>query len=286
VWTRTLVDGIPAAGSMYSSAVDMARWLRFLLDPAHRVPDAPAGTPPLVSERAFAELWAPQSLVGADEFYPTARRTRPAFTAYGMGWFLQDYRGEKVAYHTGSIDGTVAIVGVLPARRTGIVVFANRDHAELRHALMLRAFDAAIDGAASAGGPTPARDWSAELRALYDSAARGRRAATARAEGARVRDPRPSRPAADYAGTYADALYGRVWVRADGGRLVLEQSAHLVADLEPRGGDTVLARWRSGWMTPDLLVFTPGGDGRVRGLAVGDGGATFVRAPAVPPNAR
>jgi CubicO group peptidase (beta-lactamase class C family) len=147
-WTRRLVDGVAPAGAMYSTAADMTRWLRFLLA-GGRLPDGRR----LISEGAFAELFAPQALVPADEFYPSARLTRPAFTAYGLGWFLQDYRGEKVAYHTGSIDGTVALVGLLPARHVGMVVFANRDHAELRHALMLRLFDAHLPSPATPAGP-------------------------------------------------------------------------------------------------------------------------------------
>jgi hypothetical protein len=158
-----------------------------------------------------------------------------------------------------------------------VVVFANRDHAELRHALMLRAFDATLD---AAGAPGPrARDWSTDLRALYDSAARLRRVARTRAESLRERDPRPPRPAADYAGTYTDSLYGRASVRAEAGRLVLALSPHLVADLEPRGGDTFLARWRAGWMTPDPVLFTPAAHGRIRRLELGSDGAAFDRSP-------
>jgi hypothetical protein len=264
-WTHRLVDGVAAAGSMYSSAADMTRWLRFVLA-GGRLPDGRR----LVSEAAFAELFTPQTLVPADEFYPTARLTRPAFTAYGLGWFLQDYRGEKVAYHTGSIDGTVAIVGLIPARRLGIVVFANRDHAELRHALMFRAFDAHLSGAGAR-----ARDWSAELRALYDEPARERRLARARDDSARTVDPRPPRPPADYVGTYADSLYGSARVRAESGGLVLELSPHLVADLAPRGADAFTARWRAGWMDAVPVAFAPGRDGRPRTLLLGD--ATYLR---------
>jgi CubicO group peptidase (beta-lactamase class C family) len=256
-WTLRLVDGVAPAGAMYSTAADMTRWLRFLLA-GGRLPDGRR----LITEDAFAELLAPQALVPADEFYPTARLTRPAFTAYGLGWFLQDYRGEKAAYHTGSIDGTVAIVGLLPARRVGLVVFANRDHAELRHALMLRVFDAHLGPQApqapQAAGAAP-RDWSAELRELYEGAARARRLAGA---GGRPADPRPPRPAADYAGAYTDSLYGGARVRAERAGLVLELSPHLVADLAPRGADAFTARWRAGWMEPTPVAFTPGADGR------------------------
>jgi CubicO group peptidase (beta-lactamase class C family) len=280
-WTLRLVDGVAPAGGMYSSAADMTRWLRFLLA-GGRLPDGRR----LLSEAAFAELFAPQALVPADEFYPTARLTRPAFTAYGLGWFLQDYRGEKVAYHTGSIDGTVAIAGLLPARRVGVVVFANRDHAELRHAIMLRVFDAHLGapgddkiafatnslaaGAPAPGAPAP-RDWSAELRALYDAPARARRARPA----PDARDGRPPRPPADYAGAYADPAYGDARVRTEAAGLVLELSPHLVADLAPRGADAFTARWRAGWLEPTPVAFAPGGDGRVHTLLVGE--AAYAR---------
>ncbi len=280
-WTQHLADGIAAAGSMYSSAADMTHWLRFLLA-GGTLPDGRR----LVSETAFAELFAPQTLVPADEFYPTARLTRPAFTAYGLGWFLQDYRGEKVAYHTGSIDGMVAIVGLVPARRVGIVVFANRDHAELRHALMLRAFDAHLDARRGAGATAAAspRDGSAELRAWYDPSTRARRLARERVERPFPGDPRPARPAAAYAGAFADSLFGAALVRTERGALVLELSPHLVADLSSRGGDAFTARWRAGWMDPQAVLFTPGVDGRVRTLTLtlGDGAATYTRAPGPP----
>ena len=38
---------------------------------------------------------------------------RAAVTEDGLGWFQHDYRGRRVDFHTGSIDGMVAIVGLL-----------------------------------------------------------------------------------------------------------------------------------------------------------------------------
>ena len=130
-----LVDPIPAAGSMYSNVEEMGRWIRFLLTGG-----AWDGAQ-LISETSFAELLKPQDILLPDEFYPSMRLTEPWFTGYGMGWFLQDYRGRKLAFHTGSIDGFVAIIGLMPEEDLGLVVFANRDHAELRHALMFRVLD-------------------------------------------------------------------------------------------------------------------------------------------------
>ncbi len=146
---RDDADNIAPAGAMYSSVNDMSLWIRFLLDSAR------LGGKRVLSPRGYADLFAPHILVDDKEFYPTSKLTHPHFQAYGQGWFLEDYRGEFVAFHTGSIDGLSAIVGLIPAKRLGVVIFANRDHAELRQALMYTVFDRFL------GHPT--HDWSAEM---------------------------------------------------------------------------------------------------------------------------
>ena len=76
-----------------------------------------------------------------------------------------------------------------------MVVLANLDHAELRHALMLRAFES------SAAARAEPRDWSAELLKLYaDLRAEGKDEAR-EARGGRVAGTRPTLPLERYAGT-------------------------------------------------------------------------------------
>ena len=43
---------------------------------------------------------------------------KPDFFSYGLGWFIQDYRGQQVWMHTGSIDGMCAIIGLMPNERS------------------------------------------------------------------------------------------------------------------------------------------------------------------------
>jgi CubicO group peptidase (beta-lactamase class C family) len=255
--SQQLVDQIAPAGSMYSNVLDMARWMRFLLDSGR------VGGRRLVSDTTFAELMTPQVLVGRDEFYPTAKLTNPNFTAYGMAWFLEDYQGEKVAFHTGSIDGLVAIVGLMPARRLGIVVLANRDHAEVRHALMYRVFDSYL-GASR-------RDWSTEMRAMYQKVRDSVKVAEKKAEAKRVGGTRPSLALARYAGKYADSLYGSVTVRLERGRLVLVPSAFLTADLEHWNYDTFRARYRNRWLRSTMVTFRLAPDGGVSAVDLGEG---------------
>lgn len=262
------VDPVPAAGSAWSTAEDAGRWLRFLLDSGR------VGGRRLVSEAQFRELFRPQNFVPAGEFYPTAARTRPHWTTYGMGWFQQDYRGEFVAMHTGSIDGRTAIIGLMPERRAGVYVFGNLDHAEFRHALLWRVFDHVL-------GP-PVRDWSAEFLALYGSIRQQGEAAAARREAARVAGTRPSRPLADYAGRYVHPVYGDIAVTASdtGLRLAFGPSPDNAGLLEHFHYDsfrTKLGDGRGGWT---YLTFRLDADGGIAALRFEDQASLeFARAP-------
>src|SRR5688500_18663353 len=188
------VDAVAPAGSVWSSTADMAKWIRFLLDSGR------VGERRLVQQATFAELVRPQRHVPAGEFYPTAQLTRPHWTTYGLAWFQQDYRGRKIDYHTGSIDGMVAIVGLMLDERLGVIVLSNAAQSNLRHALMLKTFDL-FTGA-------PSRDWSQDLKKLYDSLATRGAEQQRSAAAQRVTGTRPSLDLAKYAGTYSDSLYG------------------------------------------------------------------------------
>lgn len=266
VITEDPVDAIPSAGAVWSTAYDMARWVRFLLD-SSRVGDGR-----LLSERNFRMLFRPHNLIPVEQFYPSTIRTQPHWTAYGAGWFLQDYRGEFVAFHTGSLDGRIAIVGLLPDHRLGVVMLANMDHAEFRHALMLKVFDLQLGD--------PSHDWNADLLQLYDSlAARGDSTRAAR-DAARVSGTSPRLPLEAYAGTYRHRVWGDLLVRFEKDRLVarLGENPELGGPLVHWHYETFRTRWGDGRSSPGWLSFDIGPDGAVRAAQWGYGeGTEFVR---------
>jgi CubicO group peptidase (beta-lactamase class C family) len=278
------VDPVPAAGSIWSSAHDMARWVAFLL----RGCATEAGDQ-LLSEATCAELFEPQTLVPPGGFYPTRRLTEPHWMSYGLGWFQHDYEGRKVDFHTGSIDGMVAIAGLIRDEGIGVYVLGNLDHVELRHALMYRVFDL-FDA-------DPPRDWSAELLALYDDLAARADSARAAAEAARVEGTAPSLLLDRYVGTYSDPLFGTVVVTWDdeggsageavgrtgqrsragqqdlagqdpGGRSLRLRYGRLAGPLEHWHYDTFRVRWDTEWRGDALVTFRLGPGGEVASLEV------------------
>ncbi len=257
------IDDIAPAGSIFSTATDMAKWLRFLLD------SGKVAGRRLVSAQNFAELFRPQQTVQRP-FYPTATLTNLHFQAYGLGWILQDYRGQFTAIHTGSIEGRSAIVGLIPDQRVGVAIFTNLDHSELRHALMYTVFDRFL------GPSTPLHDWSAEMRVMYkglaDSAAARRRAA----ESKRVTGTHPTLPLERYTGTYADSLFGTATVGLVNGGLTL-QAGTASGQLEQWQYDVFRVTWPDPFWDPVYVSFAIDPDGTVGELRLVDGEQRYRR---------
>ena len=250
-------DGVASVGSVWSSVSDMSRWMRFMLDSGR------AGTTRLITAATFREIVAPQIPAPMSE-YPALTLARPNSFSYALGWFVQDYHGQTIWMHTGSIDGMSAIIGLMPDRRMGVYVLANLDHAEVRHALMYQAFDLYESG--------PARNWSGDLRALFDSAARQRQAAV----------PPPPTPASGpslaldrYAGTYADSTYGDVVVGFADGALRARFGTMDFGPLEATRYEGFKARGGSNGTAGTPITFMPDGAGGVASVRVL--GVTFTR---------
>jgi CubicO group peptidase (beta-lactamase class C family) len=145
-------DNLGPAGSINASAHDLALWVRAQLAGGR------LGARRLVDSARLAETYQPLVVM---PHTGTWQRFSPgvSLSAYGMGWIMADYRGERVVEQGGILPGMHALVGLMPSRRLGVVVLSNLDFAanQLPEALRYRVYDAFL------GGPT--RDWSAELLA-------------------------------------------------------------------------------------------------------------------------
>ena len=111
------IDEVAPAGSINSSANDMAKWLKFILS------GGTVNGKRLVSEKGFEEWIKPQMTIAGK-------------TSYGLGWFLQDWKGLKVVQHGGNIDGFNALVATIPEKKLGFVMLTNVTGSSLGNELM------------------------------------------------------------------------------------------------------------------------------------------------------
>ncbi|MEM1437026.1 MAG: serine hydrolase [Pseudomonadota bacterium] len=200
-----------AAGSAWSSINDMVLWVEFLLRGG-----VTADGQRLLSEAALEEMFTPQQLVDRDDYYPSVELTRPNWISYGLGWYQQDFQGRKIDYHTGSLNGATAIIGLDRQQGRAMVMLANRGGAELRHALLWAAMDLEK-------GPDRTA-WHDEILALYE--ARSQRRAEKRATIAAGRlDVPPSLSLSAYAGHYDSETGGPLQLVVDERGLRLDTGA-------------------------------------------------------------
>ena len=168
----------------------------------------------LLKPATYAALFKPESMCGAD-FYPTAKLTKPHWTTYGLGWFQQDYHGQMVNFHTGSLDGAVAICGLINDAHFGIYVFGNLDHSEIRHALMYKAMDLWVFG-------DDKNDWSTDFYKMYKEVKAGVKKEEVDFEAKRVTDTKPSLALKEYAGKYHHEVYGDAVILNNADSLTLQ----------------------------------------------------------------
>ena len=270
VVTRRSLDNAGPAGSINSTALDMAQWVRLQL--GHGVY---AGRR-LVSDKLMDEMHTPQIAIPLDT---AARRLNPNthFSNYGMGWFLEDYRGREVWQHGGNVDGFTALVAMLPEEQLGLVFLTNMNGTGLPMALMHRVFDLQLGA--------PARDWSADMYARTRQLRAKAKAAEQKLEAQRIPNTRPSLPLAAYTGTYLDSLYGAVQVREAGGKLLLAYGPTWHGELQHWHFDIFRTRFDTPVLPSFFVEFHPTPAGTVGEVQLELVGVptTFRRRPLPPP---
>lgn len=245
-------DAIGPAGSVWSSIEDMSKWTKAMLDSGKYTGGR------LIQAKTWEEITKVHTLVPSNEFYPTARLTKPNFTSYGLGWFQHDYKGRKVNFHTGSLPGSIAIHGQIPEDNIAVYVFGNTDHVEVRHALMYKAFDLF-----ALGGIT---DWSSEFLTLYTGLNQAGEAAQKAQSEKRVANTKPSLPLTSYAGKYQSELLGEVTITPTGNQLMANINNIHKATLAHWNFDTFKGPMEKKWNGDMTLLFQLNSTGDVVGL--------------------
>lgn len=96
-----------AAGAIYSTATDLARWDLALIDGA------------LLRPASWQQMITPRTLVTGEA------------TDYGCGVGIQRRQGETVVSHTGAVSGFLAFNAMIPRTRSAVIVLANAEQVDV-----------------------------------------------------------------------------------------------------------------------------------------------------------
>ena len=252
----------PGAGGIYASVHDLAKWMNVQLAGGELPGVGSDGKPRhLFSQDSQNQMWSMLTPIPVSKPpIPELEPLMPIFSGYGEGWFLSDYHGQKLVWHTGGWPGMVSRVTLVPGLKLGVVVLTNQESGAAFNAVTYRVLDAYLNS----GTKT---DWVA----IYDKAVKHAHGdadeSWSKHEAARDPNSKLSLPLSGYVGTYRDPWYGDVIVSNDNGKLRMRfgKTKQLVGTMTPWQNDTFIVRWDDRALNADAFVtFNLDMDGHVR----------------------
>jgi CubicO group peptidase (beta-lactamase class C family) len=208
---EALLTPVAPAGTLWSTAPDMARYLRTLL--AGGV--APDGRR-IVSAAGLEHLWTPQVKLSAD-------------TSYALGWMITDTKGLRKIEHAGNTFGFTSGLALLPDKGLGAVVLTNaRASNVFNEAVIRRVIDLAFDQSTEAGEV----DFHYALKVAADALAKAAKHESSDIDPAAV---------ASHLGSYANPALGDLALSFEDGRFLADVGEFRTALWRYTGDDGTVA---------------------------------------------
>lgn len=191
-----------ATAALNSCTGDMMKWLGFWMN------DGIIGEDTLLSKASIQKIWSLHTPLGVGNF---DNQNGTHFKGYGLGWFLMDMQGSKVAHHGGGLPGYISKVAICEDDNAAIVVLTN-DMTSVPSMLMYAMVDW-LHG----------EDYTKRTEQFLDFKKRGaeREEQNKKKREQTKRTERKMLPIEDYVGTYVDKMYGEAEVFQDDKKLVL-----------------------------------------------------------------
>ncbi len=242
-------DTFGPAGSINSTAKDMARWMQMLLNKGkidgHQIISPESievmHTPAMVDEPSFSEMPPIDKNSGL---------------SYGLGWGIYNYKGHVVIEKGGARTGMRSVCVLVPEKKFGVAVLSNQNLNVLPEAIraylldkMIERSDKDLQAAISDSNQQIIKMFGAQPVAKTTSA--------------------PTLPLKNYAGEYENELYGTVKVLLDSDKLRWQAGpAKMCGPLTHLGYDTFQLSWPPGRISlPEEVTFTLAPNGNPTQLA-------------------
>jgi CubicO group peptidase (beta-lactamase class C family) len=232
-------DTLGPAGSITSTAADMANWVRMLLG------EGRLDGKQVLSTKSVREMFKPAMVSDKTiaEFPPIDEHSGFSFT---MGWGNFHYQGYEVIEKGGAIAGMRAVVVLVPEKKLGMVVLTNMNLTAVPDAIRAYLLEAYV---APANGDVQdkIRKADRELKKIFTPA-----------PFVVEKQAPPSLRLENYTGTYQNRLYGTVVVKLANGKLQWEGGpARFGGPLEHVNYDNFLLQFPKGDISlPSQVTFT------------------------------
>ncbi|KAF8917774.1 hypothetical protein BGZ58_004982 [Dissophora ornata] len=198
-------------------------------------------------------------------------RSTPEFSpssAYGMGWFMDTYKGQSIYYHGGNVPGFTSNMVLFPDSDLVVVVLSNIYNARLPTYVPYYLADEIL-------GLTETRDWMGKVavdmtRMTYESTANEARGTFP----PRIKNKSTTHPLHQYVGAYSNPLFGNVSITLEKSEAegVFKKELHFQfhtfqSTMEHCHFDSFIIVWDAfSAKHPQMLTFITGEDGKIEGF--------------------
>ncbi|KAG0028077.1 hypothetical protein BGZ82_008627 [Podila clonocystis] len=244
-----MVRTIAAAGDMFSTALDIARWGQIVMSGGVHNGNQVLNNDSVAMTRTAHTI-----------FIPTARHPDLAPSVqYGMGWTIDSYKGNTLIEHGGNVDGYTAFLSTFPDAELVVALLSNADASVLPPNVVYHIADVVL-------GLTKTMDWLG--KAVEDTkAAYAQKALMASG----MFPPQiPNKPLTHelkaYTGTYDNPGYTTVTVELKDGELFMTASV-VSGVLKHYHFDsfTTVLEYSSAYL-PELVSFSTNSEGNVSAM--------------------
>jgi hypothetical protein len=247
-----------AAGGIQCSLKDMLAWVKVQLAEGKINKEQR-----LFSAQQHQQMWQAHTIMPL--YASSKRRDNSHFSAYGLGWRINDMNGYLQVHHTGSLAGMYSFVSLFPELDLGFVVLTNQQSSAARSALMYTVMKPYL-------GDTTT-DWLAEFSPQQNAGVSKEtsQAPELKLKVASLRDPASQ----DYLGDYDDPWLGRfiIEVSTKNKDTSLQirslRVEKFVGTLFKQTRDKLLIRWHDRSLEADAIIsFKRNSAGEISGMTM------------------
>ncbi len=250
--------GISPAGAICSTAEDMAKYVAFQLG------DGTWNGNRIVSEDQLKMAHTAQ-IDGSPYFWQIEEVTD---CKYGLGWFVDNYRGHAMVSHGGNTLGFSSLLTLLPDQDFGLILLSNATSNFMIYPLTYMILDSVL----GVDGSGWNEKFQGTIGAIFQAMAEGQKAMME----SQVQGTTPSRPAEEYSGTFTAPAFGTLELSLADGQYTGTLNGFPAMLNHFQYDDFLLILPAMGLTLPAKALFNE--DGSVKGYAI-----TFEPTPGVAP---
>jgi hypothetical protein len=242
------------SAAMNSSVIDLGKYMIMFLNKGKVNSDK------LITENQLNEIFAAQTIISTIKFPSGMGFANPAYEAHGLGCFILEYRGYKVVYHPGGIDGFRCLLTMIPEKQLGIVILTNQEEKRAMMALTYKLIDHYLG--------FPEFDWKDFFLKAREWQTKRNEKIKKEKYASQILNTKPSFNLEKYCGTYQDRMYGDVFVMLENNKLIMSFShtPSFRAEMEHWHYDTFSLNWIDPVIPDGLVTFAVNSKGDITEL--------------------